>query len=94
MKKGRNTAEVLGDDELDDMQASREPCQEMTLTLKAAPPSRKVQLIAHGVKEIRCACCGQIRPIAGAEDSEEGWICEDCLPDMADEPKYGGQRGR
>ena len=81
MKKGRNTAEILGNDDwLDDMELSDGGRQERTLILKAEPPSRKVQLMAHGVKEIRCTCCGRIRPIAGAEESEEGWICEDCLP--------------
>ena len=81
MKKGRNTAEILGDDDwLDDMELWEGARQERTLILKAEPPSRKVQLMAHGVKEIRCTCCGRIKPIAGAEESEEGWICEDCLP--------------
>ena len=81
MKKGRNTAEILGDDDwLDDMELWEGGRQERTLILKAEPPSRKVQLMAHGVKEIRCTCCGRIKPIAGAEESEEGWICEDCLP--------------
>ncbi len=81
MKKGRNTAEILGNDDwLDDMELSDGECQERTLLLKAEPASRKVQLMAHGVKEIRCTRCRQIRPIAGAEQSEEGWICDECLP--------------
>ena len=50
--------------------------------------------MAHGVKEIRCSCCDGIKPLAGAEDSEEGWICEDCMLEMMQQPKYGGQRGR
>jgi hypothetical protein len=55
MKKARNTAEILGDDDwLDDMELSAGECQERTLLLKAEPPSRKVQLMAHGVKQIRC----------------------------------------
>jgi LSD1 subclass zinc finger protein len=95
MKKGRNTAAVLGnDDELDDMELSDGECQDRTLILKAVPRSRKVQLMAQGAKEIRCACCGEIRSIAGAEESEEGWICEDCLPHMQQESKHGEQRGR
>ena len=81
MKRGRNTAEILGNDGgLDDMELSDGECQERTLILKAEPTSRKVQFMARGVKEIRCTCCGQIRPIADAEQSEEGWMCEDCLP--------------
>jgi hypothetical protein len=81
MKKEKNTAEILGnDDELDDIELSDGECQERTLILKAEPASRKVQLMARGVKEIRCSSCGRIRPIAGAEQSEDGWICDDCLP--------------
>jgi hypothetical protein len=81
MKKERNTAEILSDDDwLDDLELSDGEYQERTLILKAEPPSRKVQLMAHGVKEIRCTCCGRVRPIAGAEESEEGWVCGDCLP--------------
>jgi len=94
MKKGRSTADILGEGELDDIELSEDGCQERTLILKAPPPSRRLQLMAHGAKEIRCTCCDQIRPLAGAEESEEGWICEDCVPEMMREPKYGGQRGR
>jgi len=83
MKKGRNAAEILGSDvELDDIELSNGGGQERTLILKAVPRSKRVQLIAQGAKEIRCICCGQIRPLAGAEEFEEGWICEDCLPEM------------
>ena len=79
MKKGRNTAKILGNnDELDDMELSDEGCQEMRLILKNEPPSWKARLLAHGAEEIRCTCCGQIRPLAEAEESEEGWICGDC----------------
>jgi len=79
MKKGRNTAEILSSDgELDDIKLSESIDQERMLILKAAPRSRRVQLIAQGAKEMRCVCCDQIRPLAGAEESEEGWICEDC----------------
>jgi hypothetical protein len=95
VKKERNMAEILGNDgELDDMELSDEECQERTLILKAEPPSRKMQLMAHGVKEMRCTWCCQIRPIAGAEDSEEGWICEDCVQKMVQEPRYGARRER
>ena len=79
MKKGRNTAEIFSSDsELDDIKLSESIDQERMLILKAAPRSRRVQLIAQGAKEMRCVCCDQIRPLAGAEESEEGWICEDC----------------
>jgi hypothetical protein len=92
MKKERNTAEILGSDgELDDIELSEGIGQERTLILKAVPRSRRVQLIAQGAKEIRCICCGQIRPLARAEESGEGWVCEDCVPEMMQEPKYAGK---
>jgi hypothetical protein len=92
MKKGRNTAEALdSDDALDDIELSGDGCQERTVILKAAPPSRRAQLIAHGAIEIRCVCCNQIRLLAGAEESDEGWICEGCLPEKKQKPKYGAQ---
>jgi len=84
MKKGRNTAEILGsEDEFDDIELLEEENQERTLILKAAPRSRRIQLMAQGAKEIRCIRCHQIKPLAGAEESEEGWFCEDCVPEMA-----------
>jgi hypothetical protein len=87
MKKGRNTAEVLDDYELDDIDLSYSEYQERTLVLKAAPPSRREQLLAHGVVEIRCICCDHIKPLAGAEDAEEGWVCEDCAREIMEEVK-------
>jgi hypothetical protein len=93
MKKGRNTAENLdNDDMLDDRELLDNAYQERTLVLKAAPPSRRAQLIAHGAIEIRCLSCRQIRPLAGAEESEEGWICEYCLPEKMPAPKYSRQK--
>jgi hypothetical protein len=81
MKKGRDTAEILGaDNGLDDIELSEDGGHERTLILKAAPRSRRVQLIAHGAKLIRCICCHQIKALAEAEESEDGWICEDCIP--------------
>jgi hypothetical protein len=53
--------------------------QDRTLVLIRAPISRKVQLMALGVREIRCMCCIRVMPIAGAEELDGGWICEDCL---------------
>jgi hypothetical protein len=92
MKKGRNTAKILGSDvELDDIELSDGGGQERTLILKAVPRSKRVQLIEQGAKEIRCICCGQIRPLAGAEESEEGWICENCLPEIMQKLKYIGK---
>jgi len=90
MRKGKNTAEVLDDyDELDDIELWDGTYQERTLVLKAAPPSRREQLLAHGVIEIRCICCNNIKPLAGAEDAKEGWICEDCAREITEELKCG-----
>jgi hypothetical protein len=80
MTKGIDTAEIISNDCGLDKELLDRARQERTLILKADPASRKVQFMAHGVKEIRCSRCSQIRPIASAEQSEEGWICEDCLP--------------
>jgi hypothetical protein len=83
MKKGRNTAEILdSDDEFGDIELSEGEGRERTLVLKAAPRSRRIQLMAQGAKEIRCIRCHQIKPLAGAEESEEGWFCEDCVPEI------------
>ena len=83
MKKGRSEAEILGSDgELDDRELLEGGIQKRTLILKTAPRLRRVQLIAQGAQEIRCMWCKQIRPLARAEESEEGWICEDCVSQM------------
>jgi hypothetical protein len=80
MKKGRNTAEILGnDDGSEDIGHFDSENQERTLILKAAPRSRRLQLIEQGAKEMRCTFCDQIKPLAGAEESEDGWVCEDCV---------------
>jgi hypothetical protein len=63
------------------------------VVLKNKPLPRKVQLMAGGVKEIRCTCCVRVRPIDGAVELGDGWICEDCLLDAMDKRRYGGQRG-
>jgi hypothetical protein len=95
MKKGNNAAEVLEmDDEMEELEIPGGEYDDRTLVLKKEIPPRKVQLMAHGVREIRCLCCNQIRPIAGAEEIEEGWICEYCMAEMMAEPKCGGQAGR
>ncbi len=95
MKVGRSMANIPGSNwEPDDIEFSENECEERTLILKAAPPSRRAQLMAHGVKEIRCACCDRVRPLVGAEDTDEGWVCENCVLEMTVERRYGGQRGR
>ena len=70
-----------------------EVCLDRTLVLRREPLPRKVHLMAAGVKEIRCISCSRIKPIAGAEELGEGWICEDCLSDAAEVGRCGGQRG-
>lgn len=93
MAKGKNTAEVLDSDEvLEDIELWDNQYQERTLILKAAPPSRRAQLMAHGAIEIRCLRCSQIKPLANAEESDEGWICKDCMTVRAQKPKYGRQK--
>ena len=66
-------------------------CEDRTVVLRKEPLARKVQLMAAGVKEIRCICCVRIRPIAEAEELGEGWICEDCLS-ATEERRFAGQR--
>jgi hypothetical protein len=68
--------------------------QDRTLVLMKEPLPRKVQLMSAGVREIRCICCGRIRPIAGAEELGEGWICGECLSEVTENRKYGGQQGK
>ena len=88
MRKGRNTAEIIGsDDEFDNMALSESAGMERKLILKAAPRSRKRELMTKGAKEIRCIYCHQVKSLAGAEESGEGWICEDCAPEMVQEEK-------
>jgi hypothetical protein len=49
MKKGRNTAKILGSEvEFDDIELSEGEGQERMLTLKAAPRPRRLQLIEQG----------------------------------------------
>ncbi len=84
MKKVRNTAEILGGDyELDDIELSEDEGKERTLILKSEPRSRRLQLMAQGAKEIRCIYCNQIKPLSGAEELEEGWVCEDCVSELS-----------
>jgi hypothetical protein len=93
MKKGRNAAEILdSNDEFDTIEPLDDERQEKTLILKAAPPSIKAQLIAHGAIEIRCGRCNQIKPLAKAEESDEGWICGDCVREIMQKLKRSGQR--
>jgi len=46
----------------------------------------------QGAKETRCIYCDQIRTLAGAVESEEGWVCEDCVPKIIRESNYIGKR--
>ena len=84
MKKGRNTARIFDhDDELDYRDVPEDDrWQEKRLIIKSEPPSRRVHLIALGAIEMRCISCDEIKPLARAEESGDGWICEDCLRAM------------
>ncbi len=94
MKTGKNTAEVLENEEVEELEFADEGSDDRTLILKKEIPPRKVQLMAHGVQEIRGVCCNRIMPIATSEEFDEGWVCEYCLAEMMPEPRYGGQAGR
>jgi hypothetical protein len=59
------------------------------VVLKKKPLSRKVMLMHAGVKEIRCLCCVQIKPITEAEDLGDGWVCGECLSEAAEERRCG-----
>ena len=88
MKSKRNVAK--GREEEWEFEEPEPPDEEdRTLVLGKAPRPRKVMLLAAGVKEIRCIRCAQIRPIAGAEELGERWICGDCLSDATEERKCG-----
>jgi hypothetical protein len=80
MTKGIDTPDIFDNDCGLDKELLDRARQKRMSIVKADPASRKEQFIAHGAKEIRCTLCSQIRPIATAEQSEKGWICEDCLP--------------
>ena len=93
MTKARNTAEILGSNsELDDIELPESGDQGRILILRAAPRSRRLQLMAQGAKEIRCIYCHQIRSLDGAVESEEGWICEDCAPKIIQESNRIGKK--
>jgi hypothetical protein len=95
MKKDRELTRIHEyEEEPDDLELPDWGSQDRKLILKMQPPPRKGQLIAHGVREIRCTCCVRIKSIEDAEESEEGWICGDCLSEGVQELKFGGQRGR
>jgi len=86
MKKERNTAEIIGINGDFNRELSGSEGQQRTLILKTAPRSRKGELIAKGAKEIRCMSCNQIKSLAGAEESGEGWVCEECVQNMTQNP--------
>jgi hypothetical protein len=92
MGRKSNAAKGREDEEwvFEEAEAAGPEWQDRTLVLAKEPLPRKVQLMAAGVKEIRCVCCNRIRPIAGAEELGEGWMCGDCLSDAADGRRYGG----
>ena len=90
MRNKKNAAKVREEKwEFEEPEMPDEGCQDRTLVLGKEPLSRKVMLVAAGVKEIRCICCVRIRPIAGAEELGEGWICGDCLSAAMEQRKCG-----
>jgi hypothetical protein len=87
MGKKRNAPQLEEEDwEFEDL----EPVEsDRVVVLKKDPLPRKVMLMAAGVKEIRCVCCGRIAPIASAEDFDDGWICGECLSESAEKRRCG-----
>jgi hypothetical protein len=95
MGKKKNTGEAAAPEwELEDVELPDQNCVDRVVVLRKEPLSRKTMLMHAGVKEIRCIYCVRIRPIAGAEELGDGWICENCLSEVEDTQKYGGQRGK
>ncbi len=79
MKKGRKMEAFEDDEVLDAGDFSTSEDRRRTLLFKAAPRSRRVQLLAQGAKDIRCGSCFRIRPLIGAVECGDGWLCEDCV---------------
>jgi hypothetical protein len=83
MGKKKNVVKPAAQEwEFEDTEPSDQEYTDRVLVLRKEPIPRKVRLMDAGAKEIRCVCCVRIRPIAGAEEFGDGWICEDCLPDV------------
>lgn len=75
--------------DFEDVELLEQQHQDRTLVLGKEPLPRKIQLIAAGVKEIRCISCKRIRPLIGAEEVGEGWVCGDCFAEAMEEQKCG-----
>lgn len=91
MQRKTNTAKQYKEEpRFEEAEPLDQDWQDRTLVLRKEPPPRKMQLMAAGVKEIRCVACIRIRPIAGAEEFGDGWICEDCLSDAMEEQRCAG----
>ena len=80
--------------EEDSMLLMQEEYADRVVALKKEPLSRKIMLMEAGAKEVRCIWCIRVKPLATAEEVGDGWICEDCLSDIEEMPRYGGQRGK
>jgi hypothetical protein len=80
--------------ELGDAEQFYQEYTDRVVILKKEPLPRKAMLMHVGVKDIRCVLCVRIRSLATAEELGDGWICEDCLSDVEDARRYGGQRGK
>ncbi len=78
MAMRRSLATIADRYELDDMELAGEERQARMLSFASEFRYRKAHLMDRGVKEVRCAGCNQIRPIAGAEQVKQGWMCDAC----------------
>jgi hypothetical protein len=95
MEKKDNDVEPVGSEcGIEDTESFQEEYTDRIVVLKREPLPRKLKLMDAGVRDIRCIWCVRIKPIATAEDLGDGWVCEDCLSDMEDPRRYGGQRGK
>jgi hypothetical protein len=74
----------------EDAELSDQEYADRVVVLRKEPIPRKVRLMDAGVKEIRCVHCVRIKPLAGAEELGDGWICGDCLSDAQARRNTGG----
>jgi hypothetical protein len=91
MGRKRKVSEVREEDwQFEEDEQPGQEYENRTLVLRKEPLPRKASLMASGVKEIRCLCCIRIKPIEGAEELGEGWICNDCLPEASTKRRHAG----
>jgi hypothetical protein len=93
-KKGSSEPIMEQEFELEDTELPEQQYGDRILVLQREPLSRKTMLLHAGVQDIRCIWCIRVKALATAEELGDGWICEDCLSEMENIKRYGGQRGK